>query len=103
MGLSCYQVSKLVYNARQAAFGCDAMAKVEQLYSGCKGKAFLQFSAIFSYFKGAQRIMVFSTKELMSSLVYPKVSRLTVGLVIGSLVKFCIVWLVVLGLRKNHE
>ena len=102
-GLSCYQVSKLVYNARQAAFGCNAMAKVEQLYSSCKGKAFLQYSAVFSDFKGAQRIMVFSTKELMSLLVYPKLSRLTVGLLIGSLAKFCIVWLVVLALHKNHE
>ena len=77
-GLSRYQVSKLVYNAWQAAFGCDAMAKVEQLYSGCKGKAFLQYSAIFSNFKGAQRIMVLV-------VVYPKVSHLIVGLVIGSL------------------
>ena len=74
VGLSRYQVSKLVYNARQAAFGYDTIAKVEQLYSGCKGKAFLQYSAIFSDNKGPQRIMVFSTKELMSLLEYPKVS-----------------------------
>ena len=76
VGLSRYQVSKLVYNARQAAFGYDTIAKVEQLYSSCKGKAFLQYSAIFSDNKGPQRIMVFSTKELMSLLEYPKVSPL---------------------------
>ena len=102
-GLSHYQVNKLVYNARQAAFGFDAIAKVEQLYSGCKGKAFLQYSAIFSDFKGAQRIMVFSTKELMSLLVYPKVSHLTVGLAVESFADFCIVWLVLLALHKNLE
>ena len=76
VGLSRYQVSKLVYNARQAAFGYDTIAKVEQLYSSCKGKAFLQYSAIFSDNKGPQCIMVFSTKELMSLLEYPKVSPL---------------------------
>jgi hypothetical protein len=31
VGLSRYQVSKLVYNARQAAFGYNTIAKVEQL------------------------------------------------------------------------
>ena len=103
VGLSRYQVNKLVYNARQAAFGSDAIAKVEQLYSSCKGKAFLQYSAIFSDFKGAQRIMVFSTKELMSLLVYPKVSHLAVGLAVGSFADFCIVWLVLLALHKNLE
>ncbi len=103
MGLSRYQVTKLVYNAHQAAYGFDAIAKVEQLYSSCKGKAFLQYSAIFSDFKGAQRIIVFSTKELMSFLVYPKVSHLAVGLAVGSLAEFCIVRLVLLASHKNLE
>ena len=103
MGLSRYQVSKLVYNACQAAFGFDAIAKVEQLYSSCKGKEFLHYSTIFSDFKGAQRIMLFSTKELMSLLVYLKVSHLAVYLAIGSLAGFCIVWFIVLVLHKNHE
>jgi hypothetical protein len=75
VGLSRYQVSKLVYNARQAAFGFDAVSKVEGLYSGSKGKAFLRYSAIFSDNKGPQRMMVFTTKELLSLLEYPKVRR----------------------------
>jgi len=73
VGLSRYQVSKLVYNACQAAFGFDAVSKVEGLYSGSKGKAFLHYSAIFSDNKGPQRMMVFTTKELLSLLEYPKV------------------------------
>jgi len=75
VGLSHYQVSKLVYNARQAAFGFDAVSKVEGLYSGSKGKAFLHYSAIFSDNKGPQRMMFFTTKELLSLLDYPKVRR----------------------------
>ena len=74
VGLSRYQVSKLVYNACQAAFGFDAVAQVEGLYSGNKGKAFLRYSAIFSDDKGPQRMMVFTTKELLSLLEYPNVS-----------------------------
>jgi hypothetical protein len=75
VGLSCYQVSKLVYNACQASFPFDAVSKVEGLYSGSKGKAFLHYSAIFSDNKGPQRMMFFTTKELLSLLEYPKVRR----------------------------
>jgi hypothetical protein len=41
VGLSCYQVSKLVYNSCQAAFGINAVAKVEGMYTGSKGKSVL--------------------------------------------------------------
>jgi hypothetical protein len=74
-GLSRYQVSKLVYNAHQAAFGFDAVSKVEGLYSGSKGKAFLHYNVIFSDNKGPQRMMVVTTKKLLSLLEYPKVRR----------------------------
>lgn len=78
-GLSRDQVTKLVQNARNRAYGTNAIAKVEMQYSGSKSHAFLQQSTIFSDKKGSQRMMAFSSKELLSLLEYPKVNECVVN------------------------
>jgi hypothetical protein len=74
-GLSREQVSKLVHNTRNRSFGTDVISKVERQYGGSKSHAFLQHSAMFSDVKVSQRMMAFSSKELLSLLVYPKVNE----------------------------
>ena len=73
-GLSRDQVTKLVHNTRNRVYGTNAIAKVELHYTGSKSHAFLQQSTIFSDKKGSQRMMAFSSKELLSLLEYPKVN-----------------------------
>jgi hypothetical protein len=77
-GLSRDQVTNLVHNNRNRAYGTNAIPKVELQYTGSKWHVFLQQSKLFSDKKGCQRMMAFSSKELLSLLEYPKVNECVV-------------------------